>query len=158
MCDKSFSKNVNIYVQGIRCSAIALFTYAKSVDEMRVMCELSTRLTHAHKWAIIGSLQQCYALRLALETTKSWRTFDFDGFYHSIVTFVHDLERNFDSLDQINAQHLDACSSGTRAGFMQYAEQKSEIVKLKKKHSHHHHHHHHHRNHYLGNQSAQNNG
>lgn len=145
----------------MRCSAVALITYSRSVDEMRVVCELSTRVTHTHKWAIIGALQQCYALRLALETTKSWRSFDFDAFYHAIVVFVHDLERNYDTLDQINSQHLDTFSAGTRQSFSSYLEQKSnEIGKTKKKsHRHNHfgiHHHHHHHNQHNHNNNAQN--
>ena len=141
-------------IQGMRCTAIALFCYSKSLDEMRIVCELATRMTHAHKWAILGALQQWYALRLALESTRSWRSYDFDAFYHSITMFVYDLERNFDSLDQMNEQRLDSCSKATRDSFNSYLEQKSELNKNKKKNhrNHHHNHHNHHTVHNAHNQ------
>jgi ADP-ribosylglycohydrolase len=131
----------------MRCSAIAIFTYPKTLEEMKIICEISTRLTHSHKWAIIGALQQCFALRQALQNTKSTRSFDFDSYFNSIITFVHDLERNYDSLDHFNSENIEMCSKSTQKSFLMYMEQKNELYKHKKKsnghHKHHHHHHHH---------------
>ena len=87
----------------IRCTPIALFSYNKSIEEMKLICELSTKITHSHDWAVIGAMQQSYAIREALNHSKSSiDSFDLDVFYNNIIDFVIDLEANYKLSDKIN--------------------------------------------------------
>ena len=114
---------------GMRASPIALFTCSKPVDEMKLTCELATRLTHTHIWAVIGALQQCYAVRLALLNNRSCETFDFDAYYSSIVEFVADLEREHTLDDQIRYKNKEKYSDPLQKNLEINLEQKVRLIK-----------------------------
>lgn len=121
---------------GMRCSPIALFTYSNSLEEMKLICELSTRISHTHIWAVIGAMQQCYAIRLALLTNKSQYSFDFDNFFTQILEFVCDLELNYDILDQLKIENFEKYSINSQKNILFYFEQKTQMlnkIKLSKK-------------------------
>jgi ADP-ribosylglycohydrolase len=116
---------------GMRCSPIALFTCTRPLDEMKLMCELSTKLTHTHMWAVIGALQQCYAVRLALISSKSSYTFDFDAFYTNIVEFVVELERSYYRLDQLKYLNMSNYTASIQKNLRLYLQQKYEILNIR---------------------------
>jgi ADP-ribosylglycohydrolase len=109
----------------MRCSPIALYTFALTLDEMKVICELSTKLTHTHIWGLVGALQQCYAIRLALLSTKSAHSFDFDNYFMDILHFVCECEKSFRQSDEetkeSGARYANKC---IQKNFSLYMEQK----------------------------------
>ena len=108
----------------MRCSPIALFTYSKSLEEMKLACELATRITHTHIWSVLGALQQCYAIRLALYSVKTAHSFDFDEFMLNVISFVCDIEKKYELLDATNKDKLLMFSESMQASFLLYLEQK----------------------------------
>jgi ADP-ribosylglycohydrolase len=113
----------------IRCSPIALFTYNKSLEEMKLICELSTKITHSQDWAVIGAMQQCYAIREALNHSKlSIDSFDLDVFYMKIVDFVVDLEENYKLSDKINYENLENLPVSLKKNFLLYLNQKTQML------------------------------
>jgi len=113
----------------VRCAPIALFTYFKSMEEMRLICELSTKLTHNHDWAVIGAIQQCYAVREALNHSKvSHEWFDLDIYFLQIVELVEDLEMNFKMLDKINYENMAKYSPSLVRNFLLYLNQKTQMI------------------------------
>lgn len=109
----------------MRCSPIALYTFAQTVDEMKVICELATKLTHTHIWGLVGALQQCYAIRLALLSTKSAHSFDFDNYFMDILHFVCECEKNFHKSDEDIRENLQKYSNKCiQKNFSLYMEQK----------------------------------
>lgn len=95
---------------------------------MKLACELSTRLTHTHIWSVLGAMQQCYAIRLALNCHKPPHLFDFDDYFLKIISFVHDIESKFETHDLIVKEHLDSYSESLQDSFSIYINQKSQIV------------------------------
>ena len=108
----------------MRCVPIALFTFLKPLNEMKIACELSTKITHTHKFAVIGALQQCFSIRLALYANKYNNLLDLDNFYLKILNFVYDLELNFESQDQISLSHSNGYSESLKENIILYLEQK----------------------------------
>jgi ADP-ribosylglycohydrolase len=78
---------------------------------MKVICELTTKLTHTHIWGLVGALQQCYAIRLALLSTKSAHSFDFDNYFMEILHFVCECEKNFHKADEEIKENLEKYSN-----------------------------------------------
>lgn len=108
----------------MRCAPIALFTFLRPIDEMKIVCELTTKITHSHKFAVIGALQQCFSIRLALYANKNNNLFNLDNFYLKILNFVYDLEQNYEFQDQMNIKHLNEYSEVLKQTVMSYMEQK----------------------------------
>ncbi|CAF0728980.1 unnamed protein product [Brachionus calyciflorus] len=118
----------------MRCSPIALYTFSKSLEEMKIICELSTRITHNHKLAVLGAWQQCFAIRLALQTSKVYCSIDFDNFFYQILNFVNDLENNYENLDEAKYENLDKYSQSLRENIFLYLEQnKSTLFEINDK-------------------------
>ena len=114
----------------VRCAPIALFTYNKSIDEMKLICELTTKITHSHDWAVIGAMQQCFAIREALNHTKqSTDSFDLDIFYKRIIDFFSDLEKNYKYIDKYNYENINKYSTSLKSNFMLYLNQKTQMLK-----------------------------
>ncbi|RNA23136.1 poly(ADP-ribose) glycohydrolase ARH3-like [Brachionus plicatilis] len=108
----------------MRCAPIALFTFLKPLDEMKIFCELCTKITHTHKFAVIGAVQQCFTIRLALYANKNNNLFDLENFYLKILNFVYDLELNYEFQDQIKAKNLNEYPEVLKENVMSYLEQK----------------------------------
>lgn len=108
----------------MRCVPIALFTFLKPLNEMKMVCELSTKITHTHKFAVIGALQQCFSIRLALYANKHNSLFDLDNFYVKILNFVYDLELNYECQDKSNLIHSNSYSEVLKENVLSYLEQK----------------------------------
>lgn len=113
----------------VRCAPIALFTYYKSLDEMKLICELTTKLTHSHDWAVIGAMQQCFAIREALNHSRATSdSFDLDVYFTRIIEFVSDLERNYKLNDKYNYENLSKYSPNLKTNFMLYLNQKTQMI------------------------------
>ena len=108
----------------MRCSPIALYTFSRSIDEMKLNCELVTKLTHTHIWSVIGSYQQCFAIREALHSNRSAQSFDFDAYYLNIINFVSELETNYHKSDQIYYENVEKYPKNMQDNFILYLEQK----------------------------------
>jgi hypothetical protein len=106
-----------------------MFTLNKSIDEMNIMNEMFTKITHNQKWTIIASLQQSYAIRLLLENIKPPSFFDYDEFFTKIYKFVCDFEKKFNILDEINYENIDHYSKDLQKIFHIYIEQKNNFNK-----------------------------
>ncbi len=94
---------------------------------------MSTKLTHCQKWTVIASLQQCFAIKLLIESRKSFNSFDYDDYYKRVLHFVGDLERTYSKLDEINEQNLEKCSKSTQESFKIYLNQKMQFLEAKDK-------------------------
>ena len=106
-----------------------MYTLNRSIDEMNLMNEMFTRITHNQKWTIIASLQQSYAIRLLLENVKPPNFFDYDEFYMKIYKFVWDFEKKFNNLDEINFDNIKNYSKDLQKIFHTYLEQKNLFTK-----------------------------
>jgi ADP-ribosylglycohydrolase len=109
----------------MRCSPIALFTSMRTTDEMKLACELSTRITHTHTWSIVGALQQCYAIRILLTTNKQPNSFDFNDYFSRVTTFVHDIEKKFELMDAGIKEKMHMFSDNMQDNYLLYLEQKN---------------------------------
>jgi len=80
---------------GMRVSPIALLTKHLSVDAMTLTCALAVSLTHANEVGVIGGLQQCYAVRLALiNDIWSIKESFYDEMFDKVIGYVEDFEKN----------------------------------------------------------------
>ena len=115
----------------MRCAPIALFTHSKSLEEMKLTCELATKLTHTHILGVIGAMQQCYAVRLALLANRSPYSFDFDSFFHNIINYVCELEKTYNLSDQEHYENREKYSKNLQDNLMMYLEQKYNKLNTK---------------------------
>jgi ADP-ribosylglycohydrolase len=115
----------------MRCSPIALFTSMRTTDEMKLACELSTRITHTHTWSIVGALQQCYAIRILLTTNKTPNTFDFNDYFARVTSFVHDIEKKFELMDACTKDKMHMFTDNMQADYLLYLEQKKTAKMLR---------------------------
>lgn len=111
----------------MRCFPIALFTYYKPLEEMIITCELQTRLTHTHMWAIIGSQLQCFAIREVLNSNSTEHSFDFDSYFLNILNFVMDLEKGFKFAETLYYTKIDTYSNVMQKNLYSYFEQKERM-------------------------------
>lgn len=86
---------------GMRAAPLGLYTAHLSIEEMIVLGTLATKLTHYHRFAVIGGLIQCFAVRLAIKSDQhdvQSHQFFID-FFKKIIDFTELIEKK--SVDEV---------------------------------------------------------
>ena len=117
----------------VRSFPIALFTYCKSLEEMALASELSTRLTHTHIWSVIGAHQQTYAVREAFNNNVPDHSFDFNAYFLKVIRYVVSLEKAYENADGVFYERSQEFSENMQKNLFVYLGQKELANRTKER-------------------------